>query len=48
MLSYFSTDTTSIVDRNVFISKNVKDEIKVKTCDTVSEPYIALVYPSIY
>ena len=33
----FTADTTSIVDLNGFISKNVKNEIKVKTCETVSE-----------
>ena len=37
----FTADTTSIVDRNGFISKNVKNEIKVKACDTVSETHIA-------
>ena len=37
----FTADTTSIVDRNGFISKNVKNEIKVKACDTVSESHIA-------
>ena len=37
----FTADTTSIVDRNGFISKNVKNEIKVKACDTVSEAHIA-------
>ena len=30
-----------MVDRNGFISKNVKNEIKVKACDTVSETHIA-------
>ena len=37
----FTADTTSIVDRNGFISKNVKNKIKVKACDTVSEAHIA-------
>ena len=37
----FTADTTSIVDRNGFISKHVKNEIKVKACDTVSESHIA-------
>ena len=37
----FTADTTSIVDRNGFISKNVKNEIKIKACDTVSETHIA-------
>ena len=37
----FIADTTSMVDRNGFISKNVKNEIKVKACDTVSETHIA-------
>ena len=31
----FTADTTSIVDLNGFISKNVKNEIKVKACETV-------------
>ena len=34
-------DTTSIVDLNTFISKNEKNEIKAKACDTVSETHIA-------
>ena len=37
----FTADTTSIVDRNGFISKNVKNKIKVKACETVSEAHIA-------
>ena len=37
----FTADTTSIVNLNGFISKNVKNEIKVKACETVSESYIA-------
>jgi len=37
----FTAETTSIVDLNGFISKNVKNEIKVKVCETVSESHIA-------
>ena len=37
----FTAETTSIVDLNGFISKNVKNEIKVKACETVSESHIA-------
>ena len=37
----FTADTTSIVNLNGFISKNVKNEIKVKACETVSESHIA-------
>lgn len=37
----FTADTTCIVNLNGFISKNVKNEIKVKACETVSESYIA-------
>ena len=37
----FSIVKTSIVDLNAFISKNVKNEIKVKACETVSKSHIA-------
>ena len=37
----FTADTTSIVDLNGFIFKNVKNEIKIKACETVSESHIA-------